>query len=258
MALILNQKRLREVKGTQLSLTAHLPSAHSSVTTPHYLPQILPTHFYRSRWQDIHGLRNMGQVHLCSEWLAQDPHLLQPLPCSSRQAPVAPPASPLPGLAPGVPAQPPALREVRDTWLHLAWEKTMYLWSSSPFPPPHHPNESPPMSGSTRSPLSPAAPQDAEDVGGDGGLAGASSLCHSWRAERIRQGGRRGSVGSAPCLGLGRESPAHTVDLDLQAALSHWEGDGVIEREQERGKEIMFSQCSYLKQTLNKDWDEPG
>lgn len=87
---------------------------------------------------------------------------------------------------------------------------------------------------------------------------GVSSPCHSWRAERIRQGGRRGSVGSALCPGLGRESPAQAVDLDLQGACSLWEGDGVIEREQERGKEIMFSQCSYLKQTLNKDWDEPG
>lgn len=48
------------------------------------------------------------------------------------------------------------------------------------------------------------------------------------------------------------------VGLDLQTAHSPWEGDGVFEREQERGKEIMFSQCSYLKQTLNKDWDEPG
>lgn len=48
------------------------------------------------------------------------------------------------------------------------------------------------------------------------------------------------------------------VDMDLQAAHSPQEGDGVIEREQERGKEIMFSQCSYLKQNLNKDWDEPG
>lgn len=46
------------------------------------------------------------------------------------------------------------------------------------------------------------------------------------------------------------------LDLDLQAAYAHREGDRVIEREQERGKEIMFSQCSYLRQTLNKDWDE--
>ena len=87
--------------------------------------------------------------------------------------------------------------------------------------------------------------------------SGASSLCHSWRAERIRQGERRGSVRSAPCLGLKRDSPVQAVDLDLQTAHSHQEGDNVIEREQERGKEIMFSQCSYLKQTLNKDWDEP-
>lgn len=58
--------------------------------------------------------------------------------------------------------------------------------------------------------------------------------------------------------GFGEGSPAQAVDLDLQAVHSHQEGDGVIEREQERGKEIMFSQCSYLKQTLNTDWDEPG
>lgn len=64
-------------------------------------------------------------------------------------------------------------------------------------------------------------------------------------------------MGSVLCLHLGQETPAQAVDLDLQAACSHWEGDGVIEREPERGKEIMFSQCSYLKQTLNKDWDEP-
>lgn len=34
-----------------------------------------------------------------------------------------------------------------------------------------------------------------------------SALCHSWRADRIRQGGRRGGKGSAPHLGLGTESP---------------------------------------------------
>lgn len=85
-----------------------------------------------------------------------------------------------------------------------------------------------------------------------------SALCHSWRAERIRQGGRRGGKGSAPHLGLGTESPAQAGCLDLQAARSGQEGDGVIERKQERGKEIMFSQCSYPKQTLNQDWDEPG
>lgn len=90
-----------------------------------------------------------------------------------------------------------------------------------------------------------------------------------WRGGRAGcaiAGGQRGlgreegevAVGSAPCLGLGKESPAQAVDLDLQAARSHREGDSVIEREEERGKEIMFSQCSYLKQTLNKDWDEPG
>lgn len=65
-------------------------------------------------------------------------------------------------------------------------------------------------------------------------------------------------MGSPLHLGLGRESPMQAVDMDLQAAHSPQEGDGVIEREQERGKEIMFSQCSYLKQNLNKDWDEPG
>lgn len=35
------------------------------------------------------------------------------------------------------------------------------------------------------------------------------------------------------------------VDLDLQAAHSRWERDSVIEREQERGKEInVFSMLS--------------
>lgn len=55
---------------------------------------------------------------------------------------------------------------------------------------------------------------------------------------------------------LGLQEAAMYLDLDLQAACAHREGDRVIEREQERGKEIMFSQCSYLRQTLNKDWDE--
>lgn len=72
-----------------------------------------------------------------------------------------------------------------------------------------------------------------------------SSLYHSWKAERIRQGGRKGSVGLALHLGLGRESPVQAVDLDLQAAHSRWERDSVIEREQERGKEInVFSMLS--------------
>lgn len=89
-------------------------------------------------------------------------------------------------------------------------------------------------------------------------MEGVSSLCLSWRAQRAGQGGRGRWHGVRMCPGCGGERPVQVVGLDLQTAHSPWEGDGVFEREQERGKEIMFSQCSYLKQTLNKDWDEPG
>lgn len=55
MALVLNQKRPRGVKGMQLSLTVHLPWAHSSLTTPSFASISI------SHRQDIHGLRNRGQ-----------------------------------------------------------------------------------------------------------------------------------------------------------------------------------------------------
>lgn len=73
--------------------------------------------------------------------------------------------------------------------------------------------------------------------------------------------GGRGSSGGQDVPGFGTwcpTSPTQHRGWVWISAHSHWEGDGVFEREQERGKEIMFSQCSYLEQSLNKDWDEPG
>lgn len=127
-----------------------------------------------------------------------------------------------------------------------------------PSPPPHGPGESPsPVSGSMSDPQTSLHPLMLRRWR-DGGSEGVSSLCLSWRAERAGQDGRGRWHGVRMCLGWEGESPVQVVGLDLQTAHSPWEGDGVFEREQERGKEIMFSQCSYLKQTLNKDWDEPG